>query len=122
MARTEMIRSIQIAAEYLIQLIEEEHGLKNGKTALYWHLAHVISGHIEHKEALSHRRVDGLFEALAHGDDEHRAWLKQAIADYFAGQPVAQATGKGSKEIIADLQAKLAQYEEGDRGISLLGP
>jgi hypothetical protein len=24
-----------------------------------------------------------LFEAIAHGDEEHRAWLKQAIEKFF---------------------------------------
>lgn len=30
---------------------------------------------------------EDLFEFLAHGDDEHRAWLKQAILAFFAGKP-----------------------------------
>jgi hypothetical protein len=29
-----------------------------------------------------------LFNAIAHGDEKHRAWLKQAIDDHFAGRPV----------------------------------
>lgn len=33
-------------------------------------------------------RVGTLFAAIAHGDDKHRAWLKQAIEDHFAGRPV----------------------------------
>lgn len=33
-------------------------------------------------------RVGSLYEALAHGSDEHRAWLKKAIEDHFAGRPV----------------------------------
>lgn len=28
--------------------------------------------------------VTSLFDAIAHGDEKHRAWLKQAIADHFA--------------------------------------
>lgn len=30
----------------------------------------------------------GLFDAIAHGDEKHQAWLKQAIEDHFAGRPV----------------------------------
>lgn len=30
----------------------------------------------------------GLFEAIAHGDDLHRAWLKEALDCFFAGKPV----------------------------------
>ena len=48
-----------------------------------------------------------LFPAIAHGDDEHRRWLKQAIEDHFAGRPVAIPTGRNSAEIIAH-QQKLA--------------
>jgi hypothetical protein len=33
-------------------------------------------------------RVETLFEAIAHGTPEHRAWLQQAINDHFAGKPV----------------------------------
>lgn len=29
-----------------------------------------------------------LFDAIKHGDDKHRAWLKQAIEDHFAGRSV----------------------------------
>lgn len=32
--------------------------------------------------------VSSLFDAIAHGDDDHRAWLKQAIDDHMAGRPV----------------------------------
>ncbi len=31
---------------------------------------------------------DTLFDAIAHGDETHRAWLKEAIACHFAGRPV----------------------------------
>jgi hypothetical protein len=33
-------------------------------------------------------RCETLFDAIAHGDEKHREWLKQAIADHFAGKPV----------------------------------
>jgi len=33
-------------------------------------------------------RVATLFDAIAHGDADHRSWLKGAIAAHFAGDPV----------------------------------
>ena len=30
----------------------------------------------------------GLYEAIAHGDAEHKAWLKAALEAYFAGEPL----------------------------------
>ncbi len=38
-------------------------------------------------------RIATLFEALAHGSDEHRAWLKQAIDNHFSGIPVEAPRG-----------------------------
>lgn len=37
-------------------------------------------------------RIATLFDAIAHGDEKHRAWLKQAIKDHFAGRPVQPPT------------------------------
>lgn len=31
-----------------------------------------------------------LFDAIAHGDDDHRAWLKTALDSFFDGKPVAK--------------------------------
>lgn len=36
-----------------------------------------------------------LFDAIAHGDNGHRAWLKEAIDAHFAGQPVPEPRGVG---------------------------
>ncbi len=33
-------------------------------------------------------RIATLFDAIAHGTDAHRAWLKKAIDDHFAMRPV----------------------------------
>lgn len=33
------------------------------------------------------RVPDGLFEFLEHGDDDHRAWLKEAIMAFFNDEP-----------------------------------
>lgn len=41
-------------------------------------------------------RVNTLFDAIAHGSDEHRAWLQQAIIDHMAGRAVQRDTSKPS--------------------------
>ncbi len=57
-------------------------------------------------------RQQELFDAIAHGDDEHRAWLKAAIDAHFADQPIPPATGAGTKEArIAHLQARVGESE-----------
>lgn len=38
-------------------------------------------------------RVATLFDAIAHGTEEHRAWLKKAIDDHFAMRPVEAVRG-----------------------------
>lgn len=37
--------SVQTAASYLAERVQQDHGTKNGKTALYWHLIAIISSH-----------------------------------------------------------------------------
>ena len=44
------------------------------------------------------RRVAGLYEAIKHGDDEHRAWLREALVLHFAGLPVPPRRKKGKKK------------------------
>jgi hypothetical protein len=41
--------------------------------------------------------IDRLYAAIAHGDDEHRAWLREAVDNFFAGKPVPPPRGKGTK-------------------------
>lgn len=33
-------------------------------------------------------RIKSLYGAIAHGDEVHREWLKEAIDNHFAGLPV----------------------------------
>jgi hypothetical protein len=47
---------------------------------------------------IAERREIGLFDAIAHGDGEHRAWLKEAITAHFAGEPVPPPRGRGTAE------------------------
>jgi hypothetical protein len=44
--------------------------------------------HLNEKVAL----IDTLFDAIAHGDEAHRDWLKQAIDDHFTGLDVRWST------------------------------
>lgn len=47
-------------------------------------------------------RIDALFDAITHGDDEHRAWLKAAIAAHFDGAAVPPTSGSGRKDARID--------------------
>lgn len=51
-------------------------------------------------------RIASLFDAVSHGDDEHKSWLKQAIADHFAGKRTQTPRGQNSAEVIATLRAE----------------
>lgn len=42
-------------------------------------------------------KVALLYDAIKHGDDVHKAWLKEAIDNHFAGLPVPPPTGKGTE-------------------------
>lgn len=33
-------------------------------------------------------RIESLADTLAHGSNEHRAWIRKAIDDHIAGRPV----------------------------------
>lgn len=42
------------------------------------------------------RAASTLFDAIAHGDDVHRAWLKEAIDNHFAGKPVPTVAARAA--------------------------
>ena len=50
-----------------------------------------------------------LFNAIKHGDEEHRTWLKEAIGNHFAGLPVPPPRGKGNTE---KMQADIKRLRE----------
>lgn len=63
-----------------------------------------------HETAKAHT----LFEAIAHGDQEHREWLDTAIRDFFAGHPVQRPQGEGARayaERLYDALHGLVAYE-----------
>lgn len=47
-----------------------------------------------------------VFEAIAHGDETHREWLREACDNLWAGKPVPPPRGKNTD---ADLQTQLAE-------------
>ena len=68
-------------------------------------------------------RIDTLFDAIKHGDQEHQDWLRKAIDAHFAGRPVDRPSGKGSQERIAELEGAInsAGYllDNGARGLAI---
>lgn len=60
--------------------------------------------------------VEGLYEALKHGDQDHKDWLRSAILAYYIGSPIPPVNGLGNKEArIKELEAEIyrlkAKYE-----------
>ena len=47
-----------------------------------------IAEAIKHLEVVE-VKINTLYDAIAHGDDKHRAWLKEAIESHFSGKPVS---------------------------------
>ena len=43
---------------------------------------------------------DSLFDAIAHGDADHRAWLLEAINAHFGGKPVPGPRGQGRQALV----------------------
>jgi hypothetical protein len=67
--------------------------------------------------------VERLWLATKHGDEEHQAWLRDAYAAFFAGQPVPEPRGQGRKEAaILSLTARNKALEEALREIIARGP
>ncbi len=69
--------------------------------------------------------VARLFDALKHGDDEHRAWLKGAINAFFEGRPIPAPRGSGNKAaritaLEADKAALVEALEQQADGSSMI--
>jgi hypothetical protein len=56
-------------------------------------------------------RWQDLYEAIAHGDEEHRAWLKEAIANWNKGKPVPSPRGKNSTAALEAERDRLRERE-----------
>jgi hypothetical protein len=64
-------------------------------------------------QALDEQMIEGLFAAIAHGDEDHRAWLHEAIVAFAAGKPVPPPRGQGRTATAhALMAAKVAEMEE----------
>lgn len=74
-----------------------------------WQAADLIQSLTTENSALR-EQVGSLFNAIAHGDEDHRAWLKEAIDAHFTGEAVPPCQGKGRKE--AENSALAARVEE----------
>lgn len=70
---------------------------------------------VAERDALLKAR-DGLFDAIAHGDGEHRAWLKAAIDAHFEGEPVPPVAGNGTKEALLKRVGELEGALEDETG------
>lgn len=58
-------------------------------------------------------RLDGFCEAILHGDDEHRQWLRDTFAAFKADNPIPQPRGSGRKEAEIDrLRKQVAMLRE----------
>lgn len=51
-----------------------------------------------------------LFDAIKHGDDDHKAWLQ--IVAHFAGKPVPAPRGGGNKDAIIASQSAAIEAKE----------
>lgn len=47
-------------------------------------------------------RIETLYDAIKHGDQEHQDWLKEAIDLHLQGKQVPEVRGKGNKEQTPD--------------------
>lgn len=57
--------------------------------------------------------VERLWAATAHGDEEHRVWLREAYDAFFANRPVPAPRGRGKKEArILALEAEIQKLRE----------
>jgi hypothetical protein len=44
-------QSVRTALDYVCHTIAKDHQLRNGKTALYWHLVGIVAAHIKDSDA-----------------------------------------------------------------------
>lgn len=58
--------------------------------------------------------IQGLYDALKHGDDEHKQWLKEAITAWYDDLPIPEPRGNGNKEKrIAELEREIRELKAG---------
>ena len=62
------------------------------------------------RDQLRAMQPEAVFAALAHGDDEHQEWLREAIHAIYTNQPIPPTRGNAEKEArIRELELKIEQ-------------
>lgn len=56
--------------------------------------------------------AERLFRAIEHGDEGHRAWLKDAVAKFYATEPDARAAVPGVTRPMVEFQQELREKRE----------
>ena len=95
----------------LLKEVERRNEISRANCARYAQRINELMAEVE-------RLRTGLFPALAHGDDDHRRWLKEAIDAFIDSNPVPPPYGQGTKERleaeVARLRGEVARaYREG---------
>lgn len=63
------------------------HAIRNASAGAYYvGLERNVVADIEAKLL----QIGTLYDAIKHGDEKHRSWLKQAIDNHFAGLPMPE--------------------------------
>lgn len=100
------------AAWKLWETLLTQHKLHGGISR---EVTETIAAALASAKAPLQEKIGALFGAIAHGDDEHRAWLQKAIEDHFAGRVVERSRGLNTADAIAQakapLQEKIANLE-----------
>lgn len=56
-------------------------------------------------------KINSLYDVLAHGDDDHKAWLKKAIDAHFSGQPKPDYQPSLNEKKIALLEEEISRLK-----------
>jgi hypothetical protein len=65
------------------------------------------------KPHLTDGQIEDLFSQIAHGDEEHRVWLKEAITSWAKMGEIPPPRGGGTKEArIIELEAKITELRD----------
>lgn len=56
-------------------------------------------------------KIDSLYDVLAHGDEDHKAWLKKAINAHFSGQPKPEYQPSLNEKKIALLEEEILRLK-----------
>jgi hypothetical protein len=120
---------------YIVEAIDPNSGHIR-RRGLHWHSTETLKGTRDFQEWAGENAIkeqalytappevaalqSTLFDAIAHGDDGHRDWLKSAIDAHFSKSPLPEYVPSGKDEkidalqsTIAQLQARIAELKDG---------